>query len=253
MNLLEWFKDAIRFVKICKNWYNVFPYYFRDTLFIRKKPFQSKKILVFCRNNLKYFVRSKAHDLGILTQILYSNDYRLPKRKLNIIIDIGAQIGGFTCYAALNAKMVISYEPDHENFNLLKKNIKINGLNNVKAFQMGVSNVIGKRDFYVSKNGTANHSLVPFNNAIIKTINTTTLERIIKHNNLQRISFLKIDCEGCEFEILKSSISILNQIEMIAIDSHHGYTKKITSLLKKNGFIIKCKGDLIYGKKVGFL
>jgi SpoVK/Ycf46/Vps4 family AAA+-type ATPase len=48
---------------------------------------------------------------------------------------------------------------------------------------------------------------------------------------------LKIDCEGCEYNLLDESIEVLRKFNRIEIEFHYGY-KKLESKLKEAGFIV---------------
>lgn len=52
----------------------------------------------------------------------------------DVVFDIGAHMGFFTCRVAGKVKTVIACEPDPQNFMYLMTNIKYNNLSNVRAF-----------------------------------------------------------------------------------------------------------------------
>jgi len=224
----------------------------RDNFLRKCEPSQSKKVLVKLRNGLKFLARTKGHDLGFIVQIFSYDEYRFPRRKMGMVIDVGAHIGIFTCLAASYADKVIAIEPCPDNFSLLKENIKLNGFKNVIPIQMALAGRSGTRTLFISKYGTGNHSLVPFDIKDIKDAiecKTCTLEELLKTYKIERVSFMKVDCEGCEYEVLDSSRNILDKIERIAVDSHHGYTDKLVELLKEEGFIVESRATLVYAVK----
>ena len=62
----------------------------------------------------------------------------------DIVLDLGAHIWYFTClFAQLVGKSgkVFSFEPEPNNFKLLKKNVEVNGYNQVTIEQKAVSDV----------------------------------------------------------------------------------------------------------------
>jgi hypothetical protein len=74
----------------------------------------------------------------------------------------------------------------------------------------------------------------------------TSLDKIFRKFNIKKCDFLKIDCEGCEYEIFKNtSKSTLTKIFSIVMELHFFNSKQKVkySLLKKrlksNGFILK--------------
>ncbi|MFP3130700.1 MAG: FkbM family methyltransferase, partial [Nitrososphaeria archaeon] len=57
-----------------------------------------------------------------------------------IVLDIGANIGIFTCKAALEVNRVYSIEPEPNNLTF-EKDVEINGLKNVTLINYAVSDV----------------------------------------------------------------------------------------------------------------
>ena len=70
------------------------------------------------------------------------------------IIDIGANMGSFAVYAALTCPNAIIYcfEPEKQNFEILKKNIAINSLEpRVRAFQCAVASSNENREMAIGQ------------------------------------------------------------------------------------------------------
>jgi len=160
------------------------------------------------------------------------------------IIDIGAHIGGFSIYAAVNGQAVFSYEPDTRNIAKLRENIKINNLKNVFYFEKAV-NATGERvTFYFSQNSSEN-SLFETNKGLPHTeVEGITLKEIFEANSIEKCNFLKLDCEGAEYEILLSlPAEYYSKIDKIALEYHdHLYDKKslkdLVYILSFNSFRI---------------
>jgi hypothetical protein len=84
----------------------------------------------------------------------YVKDVFNPKSG-DVIVDVGAYIGTCTVPNALKVGekgMIISFEPDPENFELLLKTIKMNELKQVKAFNTALGEKKGKKRFRIDKN-----------------------------------------------------------------------------------------------------
>ena len=64
-----------------------------------------------------------------------------------------------------------------------------------------------------------------------KKINAITLQDIFEKHRLEKIDFLKMDCEGAEYEIIMNApSSILNKIQKISTEIHEEmvpYTKEV--------------------------
>ncbi len=191
-------------------------------------------------------------DEDIIEEVWHSKSYT--PRGFNIrerytIIDIGANIGSFTVYAAKAAKKgrVYSYEPYPENLKLLKENVRMNGLKNVKISGFGVMGKRKKAKLYLDKTNDGGHSACNRTKYSIK-ITCVPLKDIFDANNIGFCDFLKMDCEGAEYDILfNTPARYLGRIGKIALECHkHPEHKKnnanrLKKFLRRAGFRIKFK------------
>lgn len=199
-------------------------------------------------------------DKIIFKEIFYDNIYEEGLRGLATvkeIIDIGGNFGGFMLYAAdryPNATIRV-FEPTKSLFDILKQNIKVNELEKIIPFNVGVWSSIGTRELYQYDGGGLN-SLVY---AKIDELPLVTKEKcmvlpldvIISGKS---IDLLKIDCEGSEYEILYNCKK-LNQIRRI-VGEYHEFDSDLSHRgvllerhLKNEGF--KTYFQYNIGKKVG--
>jgi len=115
--------------------------------------------------------------------------------KDDIVIDIGASIGGFAIAASRKAKIVYAVEPMTPD--MLKKNVLLNKRKNIHILDMALGN--GER-----------RELKWLNESRI--VNTKTLTEI--KNICGGCDFIKIDCEGCEWDIKAEELRGIRRIEM---------------------------------------
>lgn len=108
----------------------------------------------------------------------------------DIVVDVGAHVGIFSKLALKKASKVYALEPDPMFIEDLKK------LNDEKLVVIG-SAISGKDGTSViTSDGHANE----IGKGDIE-ISTMTFKSFIEKNNIQRIDFLKVDCEGGEYDI----------------------------------------------------
>jgi len=84
---------------------------------------------------------------------------------------------------------------------MLLKNKKLNKCTNIKSINKGIGGKNGSTKIYIDNNPARNSLYLKTNK--YETIKIITLKEIFKENKINRIDYLKIDCEGAEFEIIK--------------------------------------------------
>jgi FkbM family methyltransferase len=173
---------------------------------------------------LKFKVETTTDEKRVL-EMWAIRDYfkkRLVIQNKDIVIDIGAHIGTFTVYAAKLAKegMVYSFEPHPENIRLLKENCELNNLKNVKLFRYGVCGKRRKVKLFIDENYTGRHSLYKKSQKFI-FIECITLKEIFDANEIGHCNFLKLDCEGAEYDILfNTPQDYFDKIDKIVLEYH---------------------------------
>jgi len=200
-------------------------------------------------NDLSLDYRLNIFELNILQEIFEERFYAdyFPFYKKAIIVDIGAHYGYFSMFASKNTSpdsMIYSYEPSNNNFRCLLKNINSNQLKNVKCENLAIGEKDGESELITSS--SFNHSIVINKNNSDKTekILIKRLSSVIKNNSIDKIDFLKMDCEGAEYQIFETlESSILKKINVISMEFHDLKNSKynadfIISILKENGFMI---------------
>ncbi|MDC0202125.1 FkbM family methyltransferase [Candidatus Nitrosopelagicus sp.] len=177
-------------------------------------------------------------------------------KKGDNVLDIGANIGYFTLMLAKlvgPTGKVFAFEPDPRNISLLKKNIETNGYQNVVVVPKAVSNVNEKCTLFTSQSSfgqnriyepkkTKNQKYVPIESE------TILLDDFFKNNeNIENISFVKIDVEGAEKLVLEGMNKILNlnknikifsEIDSYRLDDAGSSYVEVIDLLEKKGFTV---------------
>jgi len=164
-----------------------------------------------------------------------------------IVVDIGANIGTFSLYAAkvCGASRVISFEPFPDNYKILSNNIEQNLLRNVTCINEAVAGDRGNRSLGLDSVDPGSHSLVTGSFGRTVEVECCTVEDIFQRFSLTKIDYLKMDCEGAEYEILENAISRLPQIGRISMETHTTSNRKaedLERLLCTNGFDVTLFG-----------
>ena len=172
-------------------------------------------------------------------------------KKGEVLVDVGANIGYFTLLMAKlsgPSGMIFSFEPEDKNFEILEKNVKINNYQNVVLEKKGVSDHNGINKFFLSSKNTGMHSLQKIrDDAKEVKIDVIKLDDYFSTLDLvKKISLIKIDVEGAEFQVLNGMQTILKNenlkllIEFIPehLRKHGTNPVDILKILENNNFKI---------------
>ena len=166
------------------------------------------------------------------------------------ILDIGAHIGLFSLKAMSMyvGATVYAYEPMEDNFELMQRNIHINGLcESVHMFNFGVAGQAGDHELLLSGTSNAEHSIVGVSGDKSSTkVYCTTLEEIL--DKLERVDILKMDIEGAEFEVFNNTPSILlDKVDCIVLEYHRfaGNVDLLSKILENANFRLVKSKDIL--------
>lgn len=203
-------------------------------------------------NGMKCLYRNKSLDKMIIWEQWRWKEYdNISIKPDNIILEIGAHIGTSTLQYAKESPfgIVYSIEALPENYKILKQNIVLNKLTNVKAFQLAIIGDKNIKNINLNFNpyNSGGHSLYNDTMPTNKQINVPakTLLQFIEDLNIKKIDALHIDVEGAEYEILLSTPSkIISSIPQIILEYHdklqtkYKYTE-LLEYLQKLGYKTK--------------
>ena len=140
----------------------------------------------------------------------------------DILLDIGANIGYYSIIAASIIKKgkIYAFEPEPHNYDLLTRNIKINGYNNIIPVQKVVSNFNGKVKMYIDNKNTGSHSLSQENVANLKNyleVNSIKLDDYLEGINQRKVDIIKMDVQGAESQVIDGLTKTLHHNTSIKI------------------------------------
>ena len=147
---------------------------------------------------------------------------------------------------------IIAFEPIKDNFAMLRKNV--NGRQPTNLFPLAVTGERGLQRIHISSTclGHSVSDRIAEGRGSVE-VETTTLKDILRGNNIERINFLKMDCEGAEGLIFGNlDEETLSRIDKIVIEFHNHLSclshVEIAKRLRRAGFTVWIKED----KKPGF-
>ena len=156
--------------------------------------------------------------------------------KDDLFVDIGANIGIYTILiAGVKQSKVVALEPMEKNYEILMQNINYNNLSNIVT---PMNLAIGREDIKMQFNYDGALSKPTFEKSSAELVSVKKLDMIIDYAEL-----IKIDVEGYESDVLKGSISVLEDIrtnaliiEMIPNEPHEDYKHDVYRVLQYYGF-----------------
>ena len=212
--------------------------------YVRKTSPEDKEVRL--RNRLKVFLSSCSDDVITVVIIFCRREYG-DVRRGSTVIDIGANIGAFSLYAAcMGAAKVFAFEPNREAYGCLVANITENGFEDrITPSRQAVAD---RDDEYLRISRASS----PYNSAVrcgsneyqggdCDLVTTISLTSILRNNSIDHVDLLKMDCEGGEYDIILGlTEATLSKITDIRIEYHgRGRKDPIIRHLKEHGFSLE--------------
>jgi len=139
--------------------------------------------------------------------------------KGDTVFDVGAHIGRHTIhfsYLCGDGGVVYAFEPESDNYEMLRGNITRNNISNCIILPLALSNKRSNTMLHLNPNSTEGHSIIANGHTWsagqhehIK-VRCETLDAVCRDNNIDRIRLLKIDVEGAHFLVLQGTTRMLS-------------------------------------------
>ena len=157
------------------------------------------------------YLGGKIHEPGVAAQMVED------LRQSRCFVDVGANFGWYSCFGALHMStgQVYGFEMDELNFDLLRKNIKLNGLVNCEVHHCAVSDRTGtvryRRPIGVPSPGYRIASIEEEGvSDRYASVESVTLDQFFRSRD-SRPDLVKIDVEGAEEGVLAGMDQILSE------------------------------------------
>ena len=190
---------------------------------------------------LKKYGEFSEIELSVIKRFIRPGDY---------VFDIGANIGlltvPFARHVGANGK-VFSFEPQSFVYNVLNKNIELNNLSNVKAYNNGVGSKkkkikIDEMDFTKTGNFGGFTLSNKYKNSDCGTIkhkkkNLVNILKLDDFLELSKCDFMKIDVELMEIDVLKGGEKFLNKYKpTLWVENHLTYPNDLNEYLLEHDY-----------------
>jgi FkbM family methyltransferase len=187
------------------------------------------------------------------------------------IVDVGACTGQTVndYLASFPTANIFAFEPTPASFTQLQK--RFGGNEQVKCFNLAVSDVNGVIPFHLNEFSPTNSSLptdpkagIHWGDELLSTTDTVSiqsrrLEGICETNDIGHIDILKLDVQGLELQVLRGSEKLLNSnrisviyLEVIFVPTYKGQSSyiEISQFLSSKGYNLYGMFILTYDKRL---
>jgi FkbM family methyltransferase len=156
----------------------------------------------------------------------------LPSLRIEIVFDVGANVGQSArkYMNEFHGSRIYCFEPVGENFQKLVENLR--GQQNVQSFKLALSSANGTGEmvpgggsemFFLSRDVLGTQ---PQSSTRLEEVPLETLDGFCRDRNIDWISFLKIDTEGNDLEVLKGAEGLLSQQKIDVVEVEAGMNGK---------------------------
>jgi FkbM family methyltransferase len=133
---------------------------------------------------------------------------------VRVFVDVGANLGYYTCLASQQGRPVLAFEPQQQNLKCLMQNLIVNGYQDtVEIFPLALSEKPGLLTLYGASGPSA--SLIKgwagYSSMYSQQIPVSTLDNILGSRFEEERIFIKIDVEGAEYQVLKGALLTLDR------------------------------------------
>lgn len=171
------------------------------------------------------------------------------------IVDVGANEGFYSiCLGRLAAAVnnrIVAFEPLPANLELLRRGVTTNGLvDTIEVVPTAVGSRQGEVTLFVPQSGYGSYAstvseVVP-DTAESVSVPIDTLDQSLETRGTRRISLIKIDVEGAEYEVLLGASKLIKayrpaiflELEMHRQPGGQAGVDKIVEFLRKHGYAL---------------
>tara|TARA_B100000212_G_C27327203_1_gene512901 strand:+ start:131 stop:988 length:858 start_codon:yes stop_codon:yes gene_type:complete len=180
-----------------------------------------------------FFNRFEHDDLAIM------ESFRKFADPNGTMVDVGANVGLYSCLSSFYFAAVLSFEIHPETFSSLINNSSQR--DNITPFNLGLSDRESSVWLKYVEHNSGNCSIeknTDFEKEDVKQAQTITLDAFINESRIRNISFIKIDVEGHEKKVLEGAESTLAQYKPVLLVETSGFKEfRDIFLLLKNTYI----------------
>jgi len=200
-------------------------------------------------------LRSGAADYHIFHRIFVDDQYRIDPiqasgKRLECVLDIGANVGIFATRVAPLAHQVLAFEAARENFGRLEQNVA--DWPQIQAFHTAVTASSGSIRLYVPSQERLSGEFSTYpglsgQEARYEEVAALSLDDLFAAHITGACDLMKLDVEGAEYDIIEgASAATLSRVRRIVGEYHNLHdaqgsprVEALQLLLEKSGFQVE--------------
>jgi len=150
-----------------------------------------------------------------------------------LVVDVGAFVGDSSIYFALRgARRVVAIEPEPRAYEEMLKNIKLNRLEGV-IYPVNAKLVSGSSELCAKESNS--------------TVPVITLSEVVSRYGVECDAVLKMDCEGCEHDIIINDYESVKLFSELIFEYHVDEDRSLSKFLRILARDYQCR--VLLGRK----
>jgi len=124
-----------------------------------------------------------------------------------VILDVGANLGLVSLILAKKFpdRTIYPFEPNPSTFQALESNLKLNGINDVRCFELAISEHNGQAQFNADPRSRATNKITKEKDEHHVSVPCRTLDSFLEQYKIEKVALLKVDVEGHEQGIFEGA------------------------------------------------
>ena len=149
-----------------------------------------------------------------------------------VFVDVGANVGGYSVGLASRFGLVVAVEPSPEARRILRRNMELNRLSNIRVVDKAVSSQRGPVRLFHAKR-LVNYS-ISHPSTSYSEVETVTLGELLAEH--ETVDVLKVDVEGAELDVIQSGLRFITRVKYVIVEVRTQHEEEVTRLLSLRGF-----------------
>jgi len=131
-------------------------------------------------------------------------------KDVDLLVNVGANIGYYCCHALSVGKKVIAFEPIQKNVNYLCRNLRLNGWSDAEIYPIALSNKVDVLEIFGGDTGASlvkGWAAIP--ESYVTLVPSSTMDLVLGSRLRGKKALIVVDIEGAEKALLDGASGIL--------------------------------------------